>query len=227
MTIFDYCKHQSPLWMHSVHVRQSTSGVRLFTKEKGSEGCFVQLFISWYKVQGIIYSILLKTFNEQWFKNILSLKHVILLIYLFILNRSRGLGQKWFPCSENSVYWRKDTVRLHTLRRPTFTAEQCSDVDQRQETPPLLPLRPGLDFHFPPVDPVTICLLAVSSTWGEVMVTDPLFVPHMSPQQLPRQFFSYHSVLNQNLLLNCPLSSQISYTDWALVSHNIHVLVTL
>lgn len=44
-------------------------------------------------------------------------------------------------------------------------------------------------FHFPPVDPVTICLLAVSSRWGEVMVTDPLFVLHMSPQQLPRLFF--------------------------------------
>lgn len=55
------------------------------------------------------------------------------------------------------------------------------------------------------------------------MVTDPLFVLHMSPQQLPRLFFLYHGVLNQNLLLNCPLSSQISHTDWAPVPRNVHV----
>lgn len=60
----------------------------------------------------------------------------------------------------------------------------CTDVVRRQKTPP-----DSLVFHFPPVDPVTICLLAVSPWWGEVMVTDPLFLLHMSPQQLPRQFF--------------------------------------
>lgn len=159
-------------------------------------------------------------------QNILSLKHVIL-FYLFIY-----LVKRSWP-KIISMFWKQRILKeryievAHTAQAHFHCWAECSDVGQGQETPPLLPLRPSLDFHFPLVDPVTICLLAVSSMWGEVMVTDPLFVLHMSPQQLPRLFFSYHSVLNQNLLLDCPLSSQISYTDWNLVSRNIHVLVTL
>lgn len=73
---------------------------------------------------------------------------------------------------------------------------ECTDVVRRQKRPlhPPPPSPDSLVFHFPPVDPVTICLLAVSPWCGEVMVTDPLFLLHMSPQQLPRRFFFHITV---------------------------------
>lgn len=134
----------------------------------------------------------------------------------------------YISCCKNGVYWRKHTLRLH---RTASTAAQSAQMWFGGKSVPPTPRSPSPDslvFHFPPVDPVTICLLAVSPWWGEVMVTDPLFLLHMSPQQLPRRFFfSYHSVLNQNSLLNCPLSSQISRADRAPVSRDIHALDSL
>lgn len=151
----------------------SQQSVRLITKEKGTEWCWLvdekcmvsfTVFCATHSMNDS--SRICLYFGWTCTERSLSLKHVIL-FYLFIFNQSRGLGQKSFSCPQNSVYWRKDMLRLHTLHRPTFTAERSAQmwIGGKRPHHSYPPARQS-SFSFSPVDPATICLLAVSSRWG-------------------------------------------------------------
>lgn len=133
----------------------------------------------------------------------------------------------YISCCKNGVYWRKHTLMLH---RTASTAAQSAQMwfGGKSVPPTPHPLRPTVWFFIFPLWTLLLfaCWLSLRGGGRSWLLTHYFFSTWVL-NSCQDDFFSYHSVLNQNSLLNCPLSSQISRADRAAVSRDIHALDTL